>query len=145
MALTDKNIRFCEEYLKDLNATEAAIRTGYSKKTAAAQASRLLTNVKLQEYIAELKQKRTERTEITADYVLTGIKEVAERCMQRSPVMVFDYSQKALVQKKDEDDNNIWEFDSAGANKAFELLGRHIGLFEKDNNQAKANIIVNIE
>jgi hypothetical protein len=49
------------------------------------------------------------------------------------------------VQKKDDDDNNVWEFDSAGANKAFELLGRHIGLFEKDNSQAKANIVVNIE
>ena len=51
--LTAKQQRFCDEYLIDLNATQAAIRAGYSKKTAAQTAARLLTNVKIQEYIAE--------------------------------------------------------------------------------------------
>ena len=52
MALTDKQKRFCEEYLIDLNATQAAIRAGYSPKTAEQTASRLLRNVNVQEYIA---------------------------------------------------------------------------------------------
>ena len=53
MALTPKQKRFCEEYLIDLNATQAAIRAGYSLKTAEQTASRLLRNVKVQEYIAK--------------------------------------------------------------------------------------------
>ena len=51
--LTAKQKRFCDEYLIDLNATQAAIRAGYSPKTAAASAARLLRNVKVQEYIAQ--------------------------------------------------------------------------------------------
>ena len=51
MALTKKQKRFCDEYLIDLNATQAAARAGYSKKTAAQTAARLLTNVNVQECI----------------------------------------------------------------------------------------------
>lgn len=68
--LTPKQITFCEEYIIDLNATQAAIRAGYSPKTAQAQASRLLSNVMVQEYVTELKADRSERTKIDADYVL---------------------------------------------------------------------------
>lgn len=70
MALTDKQRRFVDEYLIDLNATQAAIRAGYSKKTAPEQASRLLTNVKVAEAIAAGKSELSKRAEITADMVL---------------------------------------------------------------------------
>lgn len=70
MELTSKQIRFCEEYLIDLNATRAAIRAGYSQKTANEQGPRLLVNVSIQERIQQLKNARSERTEITADRVL---------------------------------------------------------------------------
>jgi terminase small subunit len=74
MALTDKQKRFCEEYLIDLNATQAAIRAGYSPKTAEQTASRLLRNVKLQEYIAKRQKELSRSTEITQERV---IKELA--------------------------------------------------------------------
>jgi len=135
--LTERNIRFCEEYLVDLNATQAAIRAGYSEKTAAEQSSRLLKNVKISALIQEMRDKRSTRTEITQDYVLRGLQEVAERCLQRVPVMKWDYNERQMVQVKDDDDNNVWQFDSAGANRAFELLGKHVGVFEKDNSQRK--------
>lgn len=135
MALNDRQKRFCEEYLIDLNGTQAAIRAGYSKKTANEQAARLLTNVSVHAYITEMKSQRSKRTEITSDYVLTGLKEVAERCLQRIPVMEFDYSSRSMRQKIDDEGNGVWEFDSNGANRAFELLGKHVGVFEKDNNQ----------
>ena len=80
--LTPKQQRFVEEYLIDLNATQAAIRAGYSGKTANEQGSRLLANVSISEAIAEAQNKRAERTEITQDYVLTNIQKVIERCMQ---------------------------------------------------------------
>lgn len=70
MALTAKQQRFVAEYLIDLNATQAAIRAGYSEKTAAEQASRLLTNVKVAEAIQAAMKARSERTQIDADWVL---------------------------------------------------------------------------
>lgn len=75
--ITDKQKRFCDEYLIDLNATQAAIRAGYSKKTAAEQGARLLINVKVQEYIQERKEKRIKRTEITQDMVLKELAMIA--------------------------------------------------------------------
>ena len=76
MALHDKQEMFCREYLIDLNATQAAIRAGYSEKTANAQASRLLVNVNIQNRIKELKSNRNERVEVDADYVLKRLVEI---------------------------------------------------------------------
>jgi len=68
--LTPKQQRFVEEYLIDLNATQAAIRAGYSKKTAGRIASQNLSKLDIQMAISEAIQKRSERTQITADRVL---------------------------------------------------------------------------
>ncbi|MBO6510137.1 MAG: terminase small subunit [Roseibium sp.] len=68
--LNDKQQRFAQEYLIDLNATQAAIRAGYSEKTAYSQGQRLLKNVEIQELIQIGQEERAERTEITADRVL---------------------------------------------------------------------------
>lgn len=70
MPLTAKQQRFVAEYLIDLNATQAAIRAGYSPKTAEQQGSRMLGNVKVAKEVAAAKNKRSERTEIDADWVL---------------------------------------------------------------------------
>lgn len=70
MSLNEKQIRFCDEYLVDLNGKQAAIRCGYSEKTAEVQASRLLSNAKVSEYIAMRMDERSKRTEITQDMVL---------------------------------------------------------------------------
>ena len=77
MALTEKQERFVEEYLVDLNATQAAIRANYSKKTAYSQGQRLLKNVEVQEAIQTAVKKRSERTEITQDMVLKELASVA--------------------------------------------------------------------
>ena len=68
--LNKKQLLFCKEYIVDLNATQAAIRAGYSKKTAQQIGSRLLLNVVIQERIQGLFDKRSEKTEITAERVL---------------------------------------------------------------------------
>ncbi|SCM82395.1 Terminase small subunit (fragment) [uncultured Sporomusa sp.] len=68
--LNARHKRFVTEYLEDLNGTQAAIRAGYSPRTAAEQAARLLTNVKVQEAIQEAMKKREERTEVKADRVV---------------------------------------------------------------------------
>ena len=68
--LTDKQALFCQEYLVDLNATQAAIRAGYSVKTASVIAAQNLSKLNIQETITELKNKRSEKTEVDAAWVL---------------------------------------------------------------------------
>ena len=68
--LTDRQARFCQEYIVDLVGTQAAIRAGYSPKTANQQAVRLLANVSVQAEIQRLMAARSERVEITQDEVL---------------------------------------------------------------------------
>lgn len=74
--LSDKQELFAREYLKDLNATQAAIRAGYSEKTARSQANRMLTNVDIENRISELKASRNEEVGIDAAYVLKRLVEI---------------------------------------------------------------------
>lgn len=103
MNLTPKQQRFVEEYLVDLNATQAAIRTGYSEHTAEVQGSRLLSKAKVREAVDAALKTRSERTELTQDWVLAELRNVHTAAMG---------------------DNNL-----SAANKSLELLGRHLGLF----------------
>jgi phage terminase small subunit len=77
VALTPKQERFVQEYLIDLNATQAATRAGYSAKTANEQGARLLAHVSVRSAIAEAQQERSKRTGITADRVLQELARVA--------------------------------------------------------------------
>lgn len=77
-SLTPKQAAFVAEYLIDLNATQAAIRAGYSAKTADVQGPRLLGNVRIAAALAAAQTKRTERTEITQDWVLQKARENAD-------------------------------------------------------------------
>lgn len=78
MALTDKQEMFCREYLIDLNATQAAIRAGYSEKTANEQGAQNLAKLSIAQRIIELKAERNERVEVNADYVLRRLVEIDE-------------------------------------------------------------------
>ncbi|WP_273838959.1 terminase small subunit [Providencia rettgeri] len=76
MALNDKQEMFCREYLVDLNATQAAIRTGYSEKTANRIAAQLLSKLDIEKRIQELMNRRSERLDIDADYVLKRLVDI---------------------------------------------------------------------
>lgn len=75
--MNEKMKKFCHEYVIDLNATQAAIRAGYSEKTATSMASRMLTKVKVQELIKELQSDLQRTTNITAIRVLNEHKIIA--------------------------------------------------------------------
>ena len=75
--MTAKQQRFCDEYLIDLNATQAAIRAGYSEKYANTNAPKLLQNTAVKEYIQKRKADREQRTEITQDMVLRELAIIA--------------------------------------------------------------------
>ena len=132
--LNEKQKQFCEEYIIDLNGTQAAIRAGYSKKTANEQAAQLLAKLSIQEYICELKNKRSERVKYSQDELMRDILEVKNRCMQANPVL-----------DKEGNETGIWKFDSNGANKALDMLAKHVGFYETDNKQKAFNISVNRE
>ena len=74
--LSPKQEAFVAEYIKDLNATQAAIRAGYSPKGADATAARLLVNVRVAEAVAKAKQDRAERAQVDAQYVLNRLVEI---------------------------------------------------------------------
>lgn len=76
MTLTAKQQRFVDEYLIDLNATQAAIRAGYSKKTAQVQSARLLSNVMVSAAVAKGMDTRAARTGITQDMVLRELAKI---------------------------------------------------------------------
>ena len=84
--LTDKQRKFVSEYLVDLNATQAAIRAGFSEKTAGSMAQKLVAKSHIQEAIEAAQAQREKRTLVTVDYVVSSLREVAERCLQKSPV-----------------------------------------------------------
>lgn len=77
MSLGPKQHKFIEEYLKDLNATQAAIRAGYSSTGATSQGSRLLANRNVAAVIADTLKRRSERVEINADTVLRELLKIA--------------------------------------------------------------------
>jgi phage terminase small subunit len=72
-----KQQRFVEEYVVDLNATQAAIRAGYSSDTAYSQGQRLLKHVEVAQAIADGSQKTTTRLQLTAELVLNGLLDIA--------------------------------------------------------------------
>lgn len=116
--LTPKQSRFIQEYLIDLNGTQAAIRAGYSPKTANEQSSRLLANVKISHHVQLAMDKRSENLGIDAEYVLQTIKNTIERCSQAEQVKAADGSV-----------SGEYKFDSAAVLKGAELLGKHLKLF----------------
>lgn len=79
----ERHEMFANEFVKDLNASQAAIRCGYSEKTARSQGSRLLTDANILERISELKLERSERTKIDVDYVLRRATMMHEECWNR--------------------------------------------------------------
>lgn len=122
--LTPKQQRFVEEYLVDLNATQAAIRAGYSARTANEQAARLLAKVSISQAIAAAMEERSKRVEIDADYVLKNLVEIIERSMQRAPVLTMKGEQVV-----DDEGRSVWRFDGKNAIRALELLGKHKGMW----------------
>lgn len=79
MSLNPKQRRFVDEYLIDLNATQAAIRAGYSAKTAAQAASRLLTNVDVRAAVNRGQAATAERLELTAASVTARLLTIADK------------------------------------------------------------------
>lgn len=153
-----KQKKFCEEYVVDLNAKQAAIRAGYSPKTAEQHASRLLRNVKVKKYIAELQEKLRIETNLTAKEVIEELRKVGFSNVQDfidTDNAIQDISkvekQKAAAvsgietsesTSKDGTVTVYTKFKLYNKVDALEKLGKHLGIFEKDNLQQKSDVII---
>ena len=121
--LSPKQQRFVEEYLIDLNATRAAIRAGYSKKTARAIASENLAKPNIQEAVAKAKRGRSDATKVNAEWVLKQAVELHQRCMQEiRPVR----NPMTREQVYDDNGHDLFTFNAAAANRSLEIIGKHV-------------------
>lgn len=140
--MNEKQKIFVREYLKDFNGTRA-YKVAYpdcNDESARTNASRLLTNDNIQQAIREQADKRLEKTEVDVEYIISNIKEVVERCMQKEPVMYFDKVDKEWKQEEeyvtDENGENghyegVWKFDGANTLRGLELLGKYKNIFKE--------------
>ena len=150
--LTDKQDAFCREYIVDLNATQAAIRAGYSEKTATKIASENLTKPDIQAVISQLVDARNKRVDINADWVLISAKRVFDRCMQDEAVT--DRNGDPVMCKTEAGDlAAAYQFNASGANKALETIGKHVRInafgtlpdIEKPSDRKSFNVVLRVE
>jgi len=143
--LTNKQQRFVEEYLVDLNATQAAIRAGYKEKRAYQIGHENLRKPEIEAAVQDEMNKRSERTEITQDFVLNGIVENIKRCEQAQPVLDRKGFQ-VYVNTPDGEKVPAYVYDAKNALKGYELLGKHLKLFTEkvDANLNNGNFEVKI-
>ena len=118
--LTDKQKMFIKEYLVDMNASAAYQRAGYRAKgnSAEVNAHRLLRNAKIKAEIDKALDKRANKVGLDAEWVLRRLKDISDRCMQAERVL----DGKGMP-------TGEYRFDSAGANRATEMIGKHLGMF----------------
>ncbi len=140
--MTDKQKRFCEEYMIDLNATQAAIRAGYSPKTAYSIGEENLKKPDIQSRIAQLQAEQSRRTGVSADRVVRELAKIAfvnasDLIDPQTASVKLDASRDdlAAVQsvkiKTFGEDGLEHEVKLADKLRALELLGKHLGVFKE--------------
>lgn len=115
-AITDKQKRFVREWLVDMNGTRAAIRAGYSEKSAAQTASRLMKDPAVREYRDALLKEEFDSLGITRHSLAVEVWRVYERCAAATPVMQWDSVLRDYVESGE------WQFDAKGCLKALGML-----------------------
>lgn len=150
MALTAKLERFCHEYVIDLNGTQAAIRAGYSQKTAGQIAEQNLKKLEVQQFIQELQKDKLQRVKITADAVIDEIAKIAffdirnifnkddtlknvNSLDDRTATAISSIKTRIEKQGPDKEDwAEIKEYKTNDKLKALELLAKHLGVLDKN-------------
>jgi phage terminase small subunit len=155
--LTDKQKRFCDEYLIDLNATQAAIRAGYSEKTANRIANENLSKLDIQEYIQKRMKDREKRTEITQDKVLQEIARIAFDDIKNYLRFYTDAEGNVRTEVKDSDTIDTRNISEVSCGKdgqfkfkvyckdnALNMLGKHLGMFTDKVESVNTNIDIDL-
>jgi phage terminase small subunit len=136
--LTQKQLAFCSEYILDFNGTASYIRAGYSAKGARTSASHLLANPNIQTELKKQIAARAKRTKITGDAVVDDLRYLADMALGREP------TKKVVLVDGKMIENEVLEVNGSVANAALASLGKHCGIFEKDNQSASNDFILGI-
>ena len=126
-ALTPREERYCQEYTVCYVATTAAIRAGYSTKNAAKQGSKLMKDPRILRRIHEIQKELVEQLGITREKIVLQLMELVNICMAAKPVMRWNYVTHRM------EECGEYVVDSKGAARALELLGRYLGMFDKED------------
>lgn len=116
--LTDKQERFVKEYLVDLNATQAAIRAGYSKKNADVIGPELLGKTWVREAIQKNQAKTAQKLDIKKEDLIRDLVEIRERCMLGRP-----------VRDREGNETGEWQFDANAAIKSISETNKMLGFY----------------
>ncbi len=153
--LTGKQARFIDEYLIDFNGTQAAIRAGYSKKTATVIARENLTKPYVYEEIRRKQEKIRANLEVTPEKVIAEFAKIAFHDVagiynddgSLKTIKELDSNTRASITKlKVNNKGRIISVKTYDKTKALESLAKHLGLFEKDNEQkATADMVARTE
>ncbi len=142
--MTAKQKRFCEEYLIDLNATQAAIRAGYAPASAADSGSNNMQNSEVSAYIKKCMAERSKRTGVTSDRVLEELAKVAfantadlidadgamkDNVTREDSAAIATIKVKTICSRDGEEKVIEREVRMADKIKALELCGKHVGMF----------------
>jgi phage terminase small subunit len=134
--LSMKDRLFIAHVLRTDNLTESYKLAGFKSKYPASCAAKLVKKPAVAKELARLRELKANELNIDVNYVLKGFKTVAERCMQATPKLKRigkgDDGEAVHIQATDAEGNLLFEFDSAGANRALEMLGRHLGMFKNE-------------
>ncbi|HEY5585698.1 MAG TPA: terminase small subunit [Ruminiclostridium sp.] len=134
--LTVKQEKYVQGLFTGLSQREAYKQSysykGMTDKTIDEQACRLANDYKLNARLNELKDIVAKKNILTAEWVLNNLRSVAERCMQQEPVYIYENGEKV--------ESGEFKFDSSGANKSLELLGKHLKLFTEKVESTNTNL-----
>lgn len=122
--MTARQEKFVLEYIKTGMAKEAAIAAGYSERTAAQQASRLLAMPEIQKRRVELETELCRQIGVSEAWVTRRMVEIAERAMQATPHLVWDADKRAYVE------DGLYVFDPKSAISALTKIGESLGMFK---------------
>ena len=125
--LTDRERLFVEEYLRDYNGTQAAVRAKYARKNASATAWRLLRKDTVAVYRDRKVKETFEAMGITPAFVQLGCLEIYKRCMAKEPVMAWDIKEHAWLPSGE------WQFDARGALRALNQMADLLGMKKGDD------------
>lgn len=161
--LIPKQQRFCQEYVVDLNGTQAAIRAGYSPQSANEQASRMLAKANIKREVKRLQAAMTKKIGLTAEMVLnelrtlgfqniqdfidegnqiTDISKVAKK--KAAAVSGIKTNKRTFTIGEQEIVETNTEIKMHSKTAALDMLSKHLGLFDADNNQRRENVVIRI-
>ena len=162
--LNEKQIRFVEEYMQDYNATQAAVRTGYSEKTAKQQGSRLLTNADISSAIAKRIEKINSRLRMTREDVIDEISKIASFDVRNlynddgtlKNVQDLDDVTAAAIQSidvemvgrgrgADREMSILQKIKAANKLDALKEMGKHFNIYEDHQKSGQGEMHVHIE